>query len=704
MIKSSEIWLKWEQYEKGWQKRLTVYGNGGSQINSSPFTGSLRFGPSETLQGGRHLEFLVKNGLLDPQPDPQLDRIYKKKVEAVAEDANIDDAKIEKAAATGTMDEAAEEHLGEEFLLIEEPQAQESIKMGLLKDISPAFWLVAIAPLIYNAESRRIGTVEYDIDYDERTTPVKRTEFNDWESPEWKEGTCIDLPGSDIYSDVLTEIWYDPSNVNPEFPWFVQGIRLWKDPGCVGIAEDFLRIEKERPFTIRTNLLQGDSSDEDMSNDSGSDSDGGGGGIGHYRDDEMQFADYNTVTDTPLRNMEIETDSGYPFLFENTPSIMPPSRRLEVMGNSDGLDNFIFDGNYFQDFANTANFRPGIQFQDDQNLVNWQGDVYVPSPGGNDGDYYSNMGSPGSYYDTQMPQRQGEAMNSVYISTDGQPNPDANGIYRYKFWVDDDLNGNDWDSPWTWLSVLVFSVSQWRITGARTLEVMQAKRRARENTQWGPISASQFLEYTDTSPEWIEGQCITLPTPGPEWNIEKLIYTAHPVNLDWAWFLRFVAIFSGPDCEDTEPVLIPIEDLGSEPNKGTIWLDRENNPYYGVQYDIQVEPGTIRIDDPHGLLGQRLSPVENAWLQQERTLEYIDSLANGQEEAQYGRMNIRKDEPDEIKIWPKYALSGQTSIMLVSDNVLFHLEPTAEYRSRSELGEEVYTGPATAGEFLDTYD
>ncbi|KAF3902442.1 hypothetical protein ABW21_db0200832 [Orbilia brochopaga] len=209
ITKSSEIWLKWENYEKGWQKKLTVYGNGllrrisyeewalksipalarGATATDHPKV-SVVYPPSvmtpaeipgllhklgtekramhkrlliwsfvgmpisapfalipmqvapipnipffylafrayshwRALQGGRHLEFLVKNNLLDPQPDPQLDRIYKTKVEAVAEDADIDDAKIEKAAETGTMDEAAEEHLGEEFLLVEEPQAKE---------------------------------------------------------------------------------------------------------------------------------------------------------------------------------------------------------------------------------------------------------------------------------------------------------------------------------------------------------------------------------------------------------------------------------------------------------------------------------------------------------------------------------------------------------------------------------------------------
>ncbi|KAK6354816.1 hypothetical protein TWF696_003948 [Orbilia brochopaga] len=205
ITKSSEIWLKWENYEKGWQKKLTVYGNGllrrisyeewalksipalargvsasdhakvpvvyppsvmtpaeipgllhklgtekrgahkrlliwsiiGMPI-SAPFAlipiipnipffylAFRAYSHWRALQGGHHLEFLVKNNLLDPQPDPQLDRIYKKKVEAVAEVADIDDAKIEKAAETGTMDEAAEEHLGEEFLLVEEPQAKE---------------------------------------------------------------------------------------------------------------------------------------------------------------------------------------------------------------------------------------------------------------------------------------------------------------------------------------------------------------------------------------------------------------------------------------------------------------------------------------------------------------------------------------------------------------------------------------------------
>ncbi|KAK6354814.1 hypothetical protein TWF696_003946 [Orbilia brochopaga] len=258
-----------------------------------------------------------------------------------------------------------------------------------------------------------------------------------------------------------------------------------------------------------------------------------------------------------------------------------------------------------------------------------------------------------------------------------------------------------------WLSILTVSVTHWRMIDARELTVMQAKRRSNTRSQWGPIMASQFLEFTDKDPAWTDGQCITLPTPGPEWNIEKLMYTAHPVNTDWSWFLRFVAIFSGPDCKDPEPVLIPIEDLGGEPSQGTIWLDPENNPYYGVQYDIQVDPGTIKIEDPQGLLNQRLSYVENEILQYQRTLEYLDDIANEDAnggQTQYEPMNVGKEVPDELKVWPKYVFSGVTSVMLISDNVVFHLEPNGEYRNRDELDEEVYTGPATAGEMLDARD
>ncbi|KAF3917779.1 hypothetical protein ABW20_dc0103055 [Dactylellina cionopaga] len=77
------------------------------------------------MQGGRHLEFLVKNKLLDPQPDTELDRIYKTKIETVAKDVHIAQEVIEKAAEAGKMDEAAEEHLQEELELIEEPKARE---------------------------------------------------------------------------------------------------------------------------------------------------------------------------------------------------------------------------------------------------------------------------------------------------------------------------------------------------------------------------------------------------------------------------------------------------------------------------------------------------------------------------------------------------------------------------------------------------
>ncbi|KAF3902568.1 hypothetical protein ABW21_db0206979 [Orbilia brochopaga] len=316
--------------------------------------------------------------------------------------------------------------------------------MGFLKGLSPALWLVLISWLAYDTECRRIGTVEYDIDYDERTTPVQRAEFDDWTSPEWKEGTCINLPGSDIYSHVLTQIWYDPSNVNPEFPYFVQGIRIWTGPDCEGYADDFLRIEKDEPFRVRMNLLEGsDSGDEDSESDEEM-----GGGNGEWRTifGGRDFGDRDTMVDTPAgrrdRDMEVESDSGYPFLFENTPS-QPPSRRLEVMG--DYNDNFIFDEQRFQEFARTVpNFRSDIQIEGDQNLLDLQGNNYVPPPGGNDFGLYSNLGSPGSY-DT-VPQ-QGEAAGAVYINTDGQPNPDANGIYHYKFWTDDDLNGDDWNSP-----------------------------------------------------------------------------------------------------------------------------------------------------------------------------------------------------------------------------------------------------------------
>ncbi|KAF3902473.1 hypothetical protein ABW21_db0202610 [Orbilia brochopaga] len=236
---------------------------------------------------------------------------------------------------------------------------------------------------------------------------------------------------------------------------------------------------------------------------------------------------------------------------------------------------------------------------------------------------------------------------------------------------------------------------------------MQAKRRSTTRSQWGPIIASQFLEFTDTDPAWTDRRCVNLPTPGPEWNIEKLIYTAYPVNPDWSWFLRYVSIFRGPDCKDPEPLLVPIEDLNDEPGKGTIWLDPENNPYYGVRYDIEVAPGTIRIDDPEGLLNQRLNFWQNERLQMQRTEEYLDQIANedaSAERVQYEPINAGKDVPDEIKVWPDNVFSGATSILLISDNFLFHLEPDAEYRGREELGEELYFGPATAGELLDSQD
>ncbi|KAF3081617.1 hypothetical protein TWF569_004972 [Orbilia oligospora] len=205
ITKSSDIWLKWEKYEKGWQKQLTVHGNRllrripyqewslksisalprnipdnerqkvpvvyppsvmtpgeiprllhklGTEnsgmhrrllmwcLIGMPISAPFALVPIipnipffylvfrayshwRALQGGRHLEFLVKNNLLDPQPDTQLDRIYKTKIERVVEDVNIDKETIQQAAEAGVMDEAAEEHLQEEFELIGEPTAKE---------------------------------------------------------------------------------------------------------------------------------------------------------------------------------------------------------------------------------------------------------------------------------------------------------------------------------------------------------------------------------------------------------------------------------------------------------------------------------------------------------------------------------------------------------------------------------------------------
>ncbi|KAF3936967.1 hypothetical protein ABW19_dt0208242 [Dactylella cylindrospora] len=199
ITKSSNLWLQWEKYEKGWQKQLTVYGNKllrqisyeewslksiptlsrnipGSEREKVPVVyppsvmtkaeipkllrklGTEKSGQHRRLliwsivgmpivapfalleyrtyhfsiwhlehipigEGGRHLEFLVKNNLLDLQPDTELDRIYKTKIEDVTQDA--DKEAIKKAAEVGKMDEAAEEHLQEEFELIEEPRAKE---------------------------------------------------------------------------------------------------------------------------------------------------------------------------------------------------------------------------------------------------------------------------------------------------------------------------------------------------------------------------------------------------------------------------------------------------------------------------------------------------------------------------------------------------------------------------------------------------
>ncbi|KAK6349066.1 hypothetical protein TWF730_009826 [Orbilia blumenaviensis] len=59
---------------------------------------------------------------------------------------------------------------------------------------------------------------------------TRLTKFLDTE-PEWTEAGCLDLPISDK-TWVVDRIDYNPSNVNPDFRWFLKSIVLFPGPNC----------------------------------------------------------------------------------------------------------------------------------------------------------------------------------------------------------------------------------------------------------------------------------------------------------------------------------------------------------------------------------------------------------------------------------------------------------------------------------------
>ncbi|EPS41453.1 hypothetical protein H072_4622 [Dactylellina haptotyla CBS 200.50] len=344
------------------------------------------------LQGGRHLEFLVKNKLLDPQPDPRLDGIYKSKIETVVKDINLDSEKIAKAAEAGVLDEAAEEHLKEELELIEQP-----------KEIAE---VLEIPQLVVELE-RACEQLDLVL------------QFDDWTSPEWWEQACVEIPGSDSHQNTVYEIQYDPENVNPRFPYLVAGVSIYQGSGCQGRSM-FRPIENPSQFSGQyypdDNLLE----DEDREV------------VSEYT--EPMTPNYyesknGNMQDEELSNFDLWANSPDPYdLSQQVPSPERDGHRKEGVS----IDWEAFLGIKSPAYEETVPYYSHeMGWEDPDKLINW-GDVYPGSPPL--GRFESDVGSAGSAPNGEL--LYGHPVDEVFINNAGEKdNPDNNGVYRYNIWA-----------------------------------------------------------------------------------------------------------------------------------------------------------------------------------------------------------------------------------------------------------------------------
>ncbi|KAF3909370.1 hypothetical protein AA313_de0200723 [Arthrobotrys entomopaga] len=291
--------------------------------------------------------------------------------------------------------------------------------------------------------------------------------------------------------------------------------------------------------------------------------------------------------------------------------------------------------------------------------------------------------------------------------------------------------------------LLILSLLQAQLSNARWLGVLQAKRGVGRTgpRRTGPRALEQeYTEFTDYDPVWTKTFCANLPINDPDWDVERIDYTPDQVNPEYRWFLKSVVIFSGKDCPIpapgsgvTLPVRVNIENLHVDRENAPEWLQYSNRPYWGVAYDLEVPEGSIKIEDPDGLLGRKMTEAERSEVNRRRGEEFVEALAKqmaieentmtfqdrdirqgymaDEEESdcdsgggfQYRPVKCPpKIESTEYQIWPNHLFYGQVSIRFESDQRYFHVEPQEGWRNRYEIGE--VTEPVerlTGGDLID---
>ncbi|KAK6526981.1 hypothetical protein TWF281_010178 [Arthrobotrys megalospora] len=274
--------------------------------------------------------------------------------------------------------------------------------------------------------------------------------------------------------------------------------------------------------------------------------------------------------------------------------------------------------------------------------------------------------------------------------------------------------------------LLVLSLSQVSITHGRLLEVFQSQRNFdQKKGELGGILESTSTKFYDTDPALTEDGCLNLPISDRKWTVDGIEYTPSNVNPDHRWLLKYIVIVPGADCKvnsdepQPPPIKINIEnvrDLDSAP----AWLQEDNNPYFGIAYDPNVDPGTVKIRGSKNLLGVPMTDKEKFQVEWEKTQGYLENLAAeklseeemaAQDEPHKmtvyerrrleleARRTMLKFETVRYDLWPEYQFFGPVSIKLSWSDRLFHVEPGEEWRNRNQIGEEVIL--ATGGDWVD---
>ncbi|KAK6349065.1 hypothetical protein TWF730_009825 [Orbilia blumenaviensis] len=223
---------------------------------------------------------------------------------------------------------------------------------------------------------------------------IRTAVFSDWDSPEWWAESCIQLPGKKKLDDILHKIWYDPGNVNPQFPFLLSGVHVFQHPDCEGDST-FQAIERSFAF---------DWNDEDEDDDDDDDDESASG-----METETAYSDAPSPWEQPADNTDVDMNDFD--LFAQSPSIK----------------------------SQPANQDEEFEFKEDFDLDKWF--------------QYNNLiqlvTSPNpQQVQTESAELGGRAIGTVYINDDDKDfNPTPYGTYEYIFFGPEPGFDEELDAP-----------------------------------------------------------------------------------------------------------------------------------------------------------------------------------------------------------------------------------------------------------------